>query len=176
MDLELGDLSTQNMPATAKSIYDLSAKTPAGATLELDNYRGKVLLIVNTATKCGLAPQFEGLEQLHQKYKDRGLVVIGFPCAQFLNQEPETNETMEQVCKVNFGVTFQLTQKIDVNGPHTHPIFAYLKSNSKSMLGEEIKWNFTKFLVSRDGTRIERFAPTTTPDALKDTIEELLGS
>lgn len=157
------------------TLYDLLFKDTYGKEASLGEFRGKVLLIVNTATKCGLAPQFEGLEKLHEEYKDKGLVVIGFPCDQFADQEPETNETMAEVCKVNFGVTFQLTQKIDVNGPHTHPVFKYLKSHSKSTLGKDIKWNFTKFLVSRDGESIKRFAPTTKPESLRGIIEKLLA-
>ena len=156
------------------TIYDLSFKDTTGREISLGKFEGKVILIVNTATKCGLAPQFEGLEQLHQDYKDKGLVVIGFPCDQFAGQEPETNETMVKVCQLNFGVTFQLSEKIDVNGPNTHPIFKYLKDHSKSAIGKEIKWNFTKFLVSRDGRTIKRFAPTTKPEAIRQSIENLL--
>lgn len=156
------------------TIYDLSFKDTTGGEISLGEFKDKAILIVNTATKCGLAPQFEGLEQLHQDYKDQGLVVIGFPCDQFAGQEPETNETMVRVCQLNFGVTFQLSEKIDVNGPNTHPIFKYLKDHSKSALGKEIKWNFTKFLVSRDGQTIKRFAPTTKPEAIRQSIENLL--
>ena len=156
------------------TLYDLSFNDTTGKEISLGEFRGKVLLLVNTATKCGLAPQFEGLEKLHKEYNDKGLVVIGFPCDQFADQEPETNETMAEVCKVNFGVTFQLTQKIDVNGPHTHPVFAYLKAHSKSTLGKDIKWNFTKFLVGRDSATIKRFAPTTKPEALRSDIERML--
>lgn len=158
------------------NIYDLSFRTAAGEEVSLDAYRDKVLLLVNTATKCGLAPQFEALETLHREYKDRGLVVIGFPCNQFADQEPETNETVVQVCTLNFGVTFMLTEKIEVNGPGTHPLFGYLKAHSKSTLGSDIKWNFTKFLVSRDGQSIRRFAPTTTPEKMRPTIEKLLSA
>lgn len=158
------------------NIYDLSFRTAAGEEVSLDAYRDKVLLLVNTATKCGLAPQFEALEALHQEYKESGLVVIGFPCNQFADQEPETNETVVQVCTLNFGVTFMLAQKIEVNGPGTHPLFGYLKAHSKSTLGSDIKWNFTKFLVSRDGQSIRRFAPTTTPEKMRPTIEKLLSA
>ncbi|HMR38741.1 MAG TPA: glutathione peroxidase [Candidatus Saccharibacteria bacterium] len=156
------------------TIHKLSFKDTTGREISLGKFKDKVILIVNTATKCGLAPQFEGLEQLHQDYKDKGLVVIGFPCDQFAGQEPETNETMVQVCQLNFGVTFQLSEKINVNGPNTHPIFKYLKDHSKSALGKDIKWNFTKFLVSRDGRTIKRFAPTTEPEAMRQSIEKLL--
>lgn len=156
------------------TIYDLNFKYTTGREISLGEFKDKVILIVNTATKCGLAPQFEGLEQLHQDYKDQGLVVIGFPCDQFAGQEPETNETMVRVCQLNFGVTFQLSEKINVNGPNTHPIFKYLKDHSKSALGKEIKWNFTKFLVSRNGRTIKRFAPTTKPETMRQSIENLL--
>lgn len=157
------------------SLYELSFNDTTDKEISLREFKGKVLLLVNTATKCGLAPQFEGLEKLHEEYKEKGLVVIGFPCNQFAEQEPETNDTMTQVCKVNFGVTFFLSEKIDVNGTCTHPVFKYLKSHSKSMLGEDIKWNFTKFLVSKDGKTIKRFAPTTKPESLRGIIEKLLA-
>lgn len=157
------------------TIYNLSFKDTTGREISLGEFKYEVVLIVNTATKCGLAPQFEGLEQLHQDYKSKGLVVIGFPCDQFAGQEPETNETMVKVCQLNFGVTFQLSEKIDVNGPNTHPIFKYLKGRSKSALGKEIKWNFTKFLVSRDGRTIRRFSPTTKPEAIRQSIENYLA-
>lgn len=156
------------------SIYDFSFKDPAGTEISLDQFKGKLLLLVNTATKCGLAPQFTELEALHTEYKDSGLVVIGFPCDQFAGQEPETNETMVGVCQINFGVTFQLSEKINVNGAQTHPIFAYLKKHSSALLGKDIKWNFTKFLVSPDGQKITRYAPTTTPESMRNDIVELL--
>ena len=128
--------------------YKLRVKTPTGKPLRMPEFSGKVLLIVNTATRCGLAPQFRGLEELHQKYSGQGLMVLGFPCNQFQKQEPETNETVEESCKVNFGVTFQLTGKIKVNGKDTHPVFRYLKGRLKGRFGKRIKWNFTKFLLS----------------------------
>ncbi|MCL4143709.1 UNVERIFIED_CONTAM: hypothetical protein GTU68_028459 [Idotea baltica] len=141
----------------------------------MSDFNGKSVLIVNTATQCGLTPQFEGLEQLHQKYKEQGLVILGFPCNQFMNQEPETNETIEQVCLINHGVTFPLTEKIDVNGRNTHPIFKYLKKELGGLLGGKIKWNFTKFLIDRDGTPVKRFAPTTTPDKMEKDIKDTLS-
>ena len=156
------------------SFYDFKINKPNGDRLELNNFKGKVILAVNTATKCGLAPQFKGLEELHQKYKHQGLVVLGFPCSQFLNQEPETNESVEQACEVNFGVTFQLTEKIDVNGSNTHEIFKHLKSKKGGFLGSRIKWNFTKFLISSEGKVIKRYAPTTTPDQIEIDIIALL--
>ena len=156
--------------------YNLSVKTPKGENLEMKKFKGKVVLIVNTATKCGLAPQFDGLEQLHQKYKDKGLVVIGFPCEQFMKQEPETNETMEEVCKINHGVTFQLTEKINVNGKDEHPVFTYLKNKKGGCFGNNIKWNFTKFLVDKNGNVIERYAPTYKPKKIENDIKRLLNN
>ena len=156
------------------SFYDFKINKPNGDQLELTNFKGKVILAVNTATKCGLAPQFKGLEELHQKYKNKGLVVLGFPCSQFLNQEPETNESVEQDCEVNFGVTFQLTEKIDVNGSNTHEIFKHLKSKKGGFLGSRIKWNFTKFLISGEGKVLRRYAPTTTPDQIERDIIALI--
>lgn len=155
--------------------YQLAANTPQGKEIRFSEFKGKVVLVVNTATKCGLAPQFDGLEALHQKYKDRGLVVLGFPCNQFQGQEPESNETVEEACRINFGVTFQLTEKILVNGPDTHPVFEYLKQNLGSFLGSKIKWNFTKFLVTREGKPYKRYAPTTKPEKIVEDIERLLG-
>ena len=154
------------------SLYDLSFNDTAGNIVSMQQFQGKVLLLVNTATKCGLAPQFVDLENLHQTYKDKGLTVIGFPCNQFAGQEPESNETIVNVCQINYGVTFLLSEKIDVNGKNTHPVFAYLKDNAnQGILGDDIKWNFTKFLVSADGLTINRYAPTTSPIDIKKDIE-----
>lgn len=155
-------------------LYDLTFKDSAGEVHSLSDYRDKVLLIVNTATRCGFAPQFVGLEALHQEYTDKGLVVIGFPCNQFAGQEPETNESMVGFCQKNFGVTFLLSEIIDVNGANTHPIFAYLKEHSDRVAGKRIKWNFTKFLVSRDGKTIKRYASATEPEKLRDDIIKFL--
>lgn len=157
------------------SFYNFEINTPAGNSLKMNDYKGKVILVVNTATKCGLSPQFKGLERLHQDYQDKGLVVLGFPCAQFLNQEPESNETVEQACEINYGVTFQLTEKIDVNGKNEHPIFKFLKKEKGGFLTNSIKWNFTKFLINQDGEVLERYAPTTTPEKIEDDIKNLLG-
>jgi glutathione peroxidase len=154
--------------------YDLSAATPQGKQIEMSQFKGKVVLVVNTATKCGLAPQFEGLEQLHQQYKDKGLVVLGFPCNQFADQEPETNESMEQSCQLNFGVTFPLMAKCEVNGPSTHPVFKYLKSKTSGLFGNRIKWNFTKFLIDKNGKPVKRYSPITKPQSLEETILKLL--
>lgn len=156
--------------------YQLKAKTPSGQEVSMAEFKGKVILIVNTATKCGLAPQFEGLEKLHQQYKDKGLVVLGFPCNQFLSQEPETNETMVESCQVNFGVTFQLFEKCDVNGPDTHPVFKYLKKKLGGWFGSRIKWNFTKFLVDKNGRPVKRYAPTVKPEAIEGEIVKQLNS
>ena len=154
--------------------YDLQANTPKGEIIKLSEFTDRTVLIVNTATKCGLTPQFEGLEKLHQKYKDKGLMVLGFPCNQFANQEPETNESIEEVCKINHGVTFQLTEKIDVNGKNTHPIFEYLKGELPGALGKRIKWNFTKFLITPDGKPYKRYSPTTQPAKIERDILELI--
>jgi len=155
--------------------YSLSINTPDGKKLSMSDYRGKVVLVVNTATKCGFAPQFEGFEKLHQKYKDKGLVIIGTPCNQFKDQEPVTNEEMVEACKLNHGVSFQLTEKIDVNGENTHPLFKYLKEETSSILGKKIKWNFTKFLVDKDGKPHKRYAPTKTPEQIEPDIIKLLN-
>lgn len=154
--------------------YKLTANTPQGDELPMAHFKGKALLIVNTATKCGLAPQFRELESLHQKYADKGLVVLGFPCNQFQNQEPETNESMEASCELNFGVSFQLTEKIRVNGKETHPIFSYLKDQLPGKLGKRIKWNFTKFLVTPDGQAFKRYAPTVSPKSMEKDILSIL--
>lgn len=156
------------------NIYDLTFQDTYGTTVKLSEFKGKPIIIVNTATKCGFAWQFEELEKLHQDFKDQGLIVIGFPCDQFAGQEPETNENMVNVCKINFGVTFTLSEKINVNGKDTHPIFDYLKNNSDSGVLKRIKWNFTKFLVSPDGNSIERFAPNVDPKTLRPKIEQFL--
>lgn len=145
-----------------------------GELIDFKNLKNKVVLIVNTATKCGLASQFKELESLHQKYKDQGLVVIGFPCNQFMGQEPVNNEEMQSSCELNFGVTFPLTEKIDVNGKNTHPIFKYLKSHLSGFLVSKIKWNFTKFLIDKDGKPFKRYNPTTAPKKIKPDIEKLL--
>jgi glutathione peroxidase len=157
-----------------KEFYGLNANTPQGQPVSMSRYEGKVILVVNTATQCGLTPQFEGLEHLYQQYKDKGLVVLGFPCNQFANQEPVTNENMQQVCQLNHGVTFPLFEKIDVNGPNTHPLFRLLKRRLGGLFGSRIKWNFTKFLIAPDGRPIRRFSPVTKPAAIEPYIKKLL--
>ena len=155
--------------------YSLDINTPAGKKLSMQDYKGKVVMIVNTATQCGLAPQFDGLEKLHQTYKDQGLVIIGTPSNQFAGQEPLKNEELTEVCRINHGVTFQLTEKIKVNGDQAHPLYEYLKNDLGSWLGNNIKWNFTKFLIDRDGKPFKRYAPTTRPSKIEADIKKLLG-
>lgn len=154
--------------------YDLQARSPQGEVIHFSTFRNKTVLVVNTATRCGLAPQFRELEELHQKYREKGLVILGFPCAQFLHQEPQSNETMEEVCRLDFGVTFQLTEKVKVNGRHAHPVFRYLKHHLKGRRGRRITWNFTKFLVTPDGIPYKRFAPTVKPGEIESEIIKLL--
>ena len=179
-----------------KKIYELKALNNKGVEVDFSQYEGKVLLIVNTASKCGFTPQYDGLEDLYQKYKDRGLVILGFPCDQFAHQEPGSDEQIAEFCRINHGVTFPLMKKIDVNGPAEDPVFTYLKEAapaeeykglkakatqkllkgiSKSVEKEsDILWNFTKFLVSRDGTVVKRFAPVAEPVSFEKDIEEML--
>ena len=156
------------------SIYDISVRKSNGEEISLSAYRGKVILIVNTATKCGLAPQFEELETLHNTYPHDDFVVLGFPCNQFLGQEPETDETMESVCQMNFWVTFPLFAKLEVNGANTHPLYRYLKSKKGWFWNRSIKWNFTKFLIDREWNAIERYAPTVSPLSIQGDIERLI--
>jgi glutathione peroxidase len=157
------------------SVYDFEVKDIHGKAVPLSRYKGKVLLIVNTASKCGFTPQYKGLETLHQKYHARGLEVLGFPCNQFGAQEPGTEGEIASFCELNFGVTFPLFAKVDVNGDDAAPLYRHLKQAKPGLLGSEaIKWNFTKFLVDRKGNVVERFAPNTEPDALAGDIEKLL--
>ena len=154
--------------------YDLKAETPQGKEISMGDFKDKAVLVVNTATQCGLTPQFEGLEKLHQDYQAKGLVVLGFPCNQFMGQEPLSNDQMEESCKINHGVTFQLTKKVDVNGKETHPVFKYLKDNLGGTFGKKIKWNFTKFLITPDGKPFKRYAPTTKPEKIESDIKDIL--
>ena len=157
------------------SIYDFDAETLDGQPAPLAAYRDKVVLIVNTASKCGFTPQYAGLEALYRKYKDRGLVVLGFPCNQFGGQEPGDAAEIANFCSLTYDVDFPMMRKIDVNGPAAHPLYAYLKKAKKGLLGSEaIKWNFTKFLVDRQGQVVDRFAPTVEPKALERAVEALL--
>lgn len=155
-------------------LSDFHTRTLDGRPVDLSDYRGKVVLVVNTASHCGFAPQFEGLEQLWRDYRSRGLVVLGFPSDQF-HQELEERDQIGAFCERNWGVDFPLMGLVRVNGPHTDPIFAWLKTSARGSLGDAIKWNFTKFLVARDGRTVRRFAPATKPEALRPAIEEFLA-
>lgn len=158
------------------TIFDLSADNLSGQAVNLAQYKGKVLLIVNTASKCGFTPQYKGLEAVYQQFKDKGVEVLGFPCNQFGAQEPGQAEEIGAFCEKNYGVTFPLFAKIDVNGDHAHPLFQKLKQDAPGILGtESIKWNFTKFLVRKDGTVYNRYAPATKPEELIADIEKLLA-
>jgi glutathione peroxidase len=158
------------------SIYDFSAKTIEGNEQKLDAYRGKALLVVNVASKCGFTPQYEGLEALYRTFKDKGFAVLGFPCDQFGHQEPGNEDEIRNFCSLNYDVTFPMFAKIDVNGTDAHPIYRYLKSEAKGLLGSEaIKWNFTKFLVGRDGAVLKRYAPTDTPKSIEGDVAAALG-
>ena len=157
------------------NVYDFSAEKLEGGEQSLADYAGKVVLVVNTASKCGFTPQYEGLEKLYQQYKDLGLVILGFPCNQFGKQESGTSDEIEEFCQVNYGVTFHLFEKIEVNGDNTHPIFKFLKSNvSNGIFGSKIKWNFTKFVINRRGIPVKRFSPTTKPKDMEKIIQKLL--
>lgn len=156
-------------------IYDFSVRTAGGETVSLADYRGQVLLIVNTASKCGFTPQYQGLEALYRKYASQGFVVLGFPCNQFGGQEPGDMAEIRTFCSLTYDVTFPLFAKIDVNGGNAIPLFRYLKSEAKGVLGSEaIKWNFTKFLIDRGGNVLGRYAPATTPESLERAIEAAL--
>ena len=154
--------------------YDFTAKKMNGIEVKMDEYKGKVLLVVNTASKCGFTPQLAELEQMYKDYKDKGFEILGFPCNQFANQDPGSNKEISDFCLINYGVTFTMFEKIDVNGENTHPIYKYLKSNAKGIFGNEIKWNFTKFLIDVECNFVDRFAPTTTPNKIRKDIEKLL--
>jgi glutathione peroxidase len=158
------------------SFYDFEARTLSGKPLSMSTFKDKVVVVVNTASKCGLTPQYEGLEKLYQQYRDDGLVILGFPCNQFMQQEPGGEEQIAQTCYVNYGVSFPMFAKIDVNGKNAHPLFQYLKKALGGVLGSNIKWNFTKFLVGKDGVPMKRYAPTTAPKSLEADIEKALQS
>ena len=191
-----GGSATAQTKDTMTTIFDYTATASNGQEINFKDFEGKVLLIVNTASKCGFTPQFDGLEKLNEKYRDRGLVVIGFPCNQFAEQDPGVDSEIEGFCRLNYGVTFQITKKTDVNGKDEHPVFTFLKAQaptedykgfkakathtmlkkiSKSVEKEsDILWNFTKFLVAKDGVTVERFAPTTEPEKIEAAIERML--
>ena len=154
--------------------YDFTAMAMNGDDINMSKYKGEVVLVVNTATKCGLAPQFEELEELHNKYGDKGINILGFPCNQFANQESGSNDQIQNSCRLDFGVTFQLFEKIDVNGDSAHPLYQFLKKEAKGTLGNNIKWNFTKFLVDKEGNVIKRYAPTVKPLSIEKDILKLM--
>lgn len=156
------------------SFYDYSAKNIDGKEVLMSDYKGKVLIVVNTASKCGFTPQLKDLEELYKEYKGLGLEILGFPCNQFLNQEPGDNEEVKNFCQINYGVTFNMFEKTEVNGSNAHPIYKYLKRQEKGLLTKDIKWNFTKFLIDKEGNVIKRYSPTTSPLKIKSDIEKLL--
>ncbi|MGE8541736.1 glutathione peroxidase [Acinetobacter sp. ANC 3813] len=158
------------------SIYQFEAELLDGKNKSFADYEGKVLLVVNTASKCGFTPQFAGLEKIYQQYKDQGFLVLGFPCNQFGGQDPGSNDQIGAFCQKNYGVDFPMFAKVDVKGPEAHAIFRYLTNNSKGVLGNGIKWNFTKFLIGKNGQVLNRYAPTTKPEALQEDIEKALAS
>ena len=154
--------------------YDFSAKKMNGQEVKMEEYKGKVVLVVNTASKCGLTPQFKDLEELNKEYKEEGLEILGFPCNQFANQDSGSNAEINNFCSLNYGVTFTMFEKIDVNGKNANPLYKYLKSEAKGFLSKEIKWNFSKFLIDSDGNVIKRYGPTVAPLKIKGDIERLL--
>lgn len=155
--------------------YDLKATSLQGKEIKMDLYKGKVVLVVNTASKCGFTPQYEGLQKLYETYKDQGLEILGFPCNQFGKQEPGSAEDIGEFCRINYGVTFQMFEKIDVNGDETHPIYLYLKDELPGKLGKKIKWNFTKFLIDAEGQPVKRYSSSTKPEKLVKDIESQLA-
>lgn len=158
------------------SVYEYEARTSAGNEVKLSDYQGKVVLIVNTASKCGFTPQFQGLQELYDKYHDRGLEILGFPSNQFKEQDPGSNEEILEFCQLNYGVKFPMFEKVDVKGENAHPLFRYLSDEAPGLMGSKsVKWNFTKFLIDKDGKPVKRFAPQTSPDQLEKDIEKLLG-
>jgi glutathione peroxidase len=157
------------------TLHDFSARAIDGQEVDLASYDGKVVLVVNTASKCGFTPQYQGLQELHQKYADQGFAVLGFPCDQFAHQEPGSEDEIAAFCEKNYGVTFPMFAKVDVNGSDAHPLWVWLRGEHGGLLGDKIKWNFTKFLVGRDGTVIDRYAPATKPEKIAGDIEKALG-
>ncbi|MBU5467548.1 glutathione peroxidase [Virgibacillus sp. MSJ-26] len=157
------------------TVYDYSAETISGGDKSLSDFKRKVLLIVNTASECGFTPQYKGLQHLYEKYHDQGFEILGFPCNQFGKQEPGSEQDIETFCQKNYGVTFPMFAKVDVKGNDAHPLFKYLTEEASGMLNDQIKWNFTKFLVDREGHVIDRFAPQTKPNKLESDIEQALN-
>ena len=162
------------MPDDQTTLADFEASLLDGSEKDLSDYLGQVVLVVNTASKCGFTPQYEGLEALHRTYGPRGLVVLGFPCDQFAHQEPGDEEEIKNFCSLRYDVTFPLHEKIDVNGDEAHPLYQWLRNQKSGVLGNRIKWNFTKFLVNRDGQVVDRFAPTVKPEKLTGDIDKLI--
>ncbi len=158
------------------NFHDFKAKTITGEEVSMSDFKDNVVLVVNTASKCGLTPQFEGLQKLHEEYQDSGLKILGFPCNQFAGQDPGSNEEIASFCLKNYGVDFDMFDKVDVNGKNEHPIFTYLKDELGGTLGKKIKWNFTKFLIGKDGQLIKRFAPTKKPKGIEEYINRALES
>jgi len=155
--------------------YDFKANNISGKEISLNDYKGKTIVVVNTASKCGLTPQYEGLEAMYQKYKDDGLVILGFPCNQFGQQEKGNADEIQEFCQVNYGVSFPMFEKIEVNGKNAHPLFKYLKKElSGGIFGSKIKWNFTKFVIDKNGNPVKRFAPTTKPEKMEKFIKKTL--
>ena len=159
----------------SNKFYSYSAKTLQGREIPMDTYKGKTVLVVNTASKCGFTPQLEGLEKLNRQYRNKGLVILGFPCNQFGNQEPGDEKSIAEGCVINYGVTFQMFSKVEVNGDSAHPIYKYLKKELGGWFGSRIKWNFTKFLIDANGKPIKRFSPMTKPEKIGNYLEKLLG-
>ena len=159
-----------------ENVYQFNFNQLDGKEVSLSDFKGKAILVVNTASACGLTYHYTGLEKLYQKYKDEGLVIIGFPCNQFGTQEPGTSEEIQEFCTLNYDVTFPMSSKVEVNGKNEHPLFKYLKSELKGTLTDSVKWNFTKFLINKEGKPIARFAPNTTPEKISKEIETLLNS
>ena len=155
--------------------YDFKARKMNGQEVSMEAYKGKILVVVNTASKCGLTPQFKELEELYQEYKTKGVEILGFPCNQFAKQDSGSNEEIHEFCQLNYGVSFNMFEKIDVNGNNAHPLYKYLKNEAKGVFGNGIKWNFTKFLIDANGNVIKRYAPTVSPSKIKYDIEKLLS-
>ncbi|MCV2393864.1 glutathione peroxidase [Actinotalea sp. M2MS4P-6] len=162
--------------AQAATLFDLTFTDNHGQEVDLAQYAGRPVLVVNTASRCGFTPQYDGLQELHERFAEQGLVVLGFPCDQFGGQEPGDDEQIDEFCRVNHGVTFPLSTKVEVNGPGTHPVFRFVKDRAGGALGTRVKWNFTKFLVSPDGSTVKRYPPTTVPERMADDIQGLLPS
>ncbi|MCY1151283.1 MAG: glutathione peroxidase [Sphaerochaetaceae bacterium] len=156
------------------SIYDYKVEKIGDEIVSLEEYKGKVMLIVNTASKCGFTPQFEGLEKLYKEYKDSGLVILGFPCNQFANQDPASDEEIHSFCSLNYGVSFPMFKKVDVNGENEDPLYTFLKSQKKGAFGSKIKWNFTKFLVDKEGNVVKRYASNKKPESFEQDIKKYL--